>query len=346
MDEVRSQSAVLYGIGGAGRWACCSRQRIRTECLGLVLINSFARIARAPDYPWGRGPARGRGPRRDALRVGPWGISRSSRPEPRRGRGFRQWWARYQRVGASPGTCVSMRKMLAEIDVRDVLQSIRAPTLILHRPNAMESRSSTGAISLSISPGPSTSSYPASTTSPFSVTPKPAPRDRGVRHRNGWPAGSGRVLATMVFLDIVGSTNRAAELGDRGWSELLESHRVIVRRELERSAVSRSTPRATGFSPPSTGQRAVQCADVIRDAWGLSASRCGPVCIPARSKTAGGPAGIAVHIGSRVLAEAAPGEVLVSSTVKATWRSGLEFEDGACTPSRACPDQWRLFAVR
>jgi class 3 adenylate cyclase len=263
---------------------------------------------------------------------------------------FRQWWARYQRVGASPGTVVSMRKMLAEIDVRDILQSIRAPTLILHRGETHWNRVEHGRYLAEHIPGAKYVELPGVDHFSFLGDSEAVLREieEFVTGTAG-PPESGRVLATMVFLDIVGSTNRAAELGDKGWSELLESHRVIVRRELERYRGVEVDTAGDGFFATFDGPaRAVQCADVIREAVG-------PLGIEVRAGVhtgevedrKEGPAGIAVHIGSRVLAEAAPGEVLVSSTVKdLAVGSGLEFEDRGLHALKGVPDEWRLFAVR
>ena len=128
------ESAVLYGIGGGGTMSMLFAATHPNRVSGLILVNSFARISRAPDYPWGRAPEL-EDEVQDVMRTG-WGrgvLPRPSRAEPRRRRGVSEWWARYQRIGASPGTVVTMRKMLAPIDVRDVLSSIRAPTLIIHR---------------------------------------------------------------------------------------------------------------------------------------------------------------------------------------------------------------------
>jgi pimeloyl-ACP methyl ester carboxylesterase len=351
MDEVRSESAVLYGIGGGGTMSMLFAATHPDRVSGLVLINSFARISQAPDYPWGRGPELEEEVL-DVMRSG-WGRgvfldlvapSRVGDEE------FRRWWARYQRVGASPGTVLSMRRMLAEIDVRDILQSIRAPTLILHRGETHWNRVEHGRYLAEHIPGAKYVELPGVDHFSFLGDSDAVLREieEFVTGTAG-PPESGRVLATMVFLDIVGSTNRAAELGDKGWSELLESHRVIVRRELERYRGVEVDTAGDGFFATFDGPaRAVQCADGIREAVG-------PLGIEVRAGVhtgevedrKEGPAGIAVHIGARVLAEAAPGEVLVSSTVKdLAVGSGLEFEDRGLHALKGVPDEWRLFAVR
>jgi pimeloyl-ACP methyl ester carboxylesterase/class 3 adenylate cyclase len=351
MEEVRSQSAVLYGIGGGGTMSMLFAATHPDLVSGLILINSFARISRAPDYPWGRGRELEEEVL-DVMRTG-WGRgvfldlvapSRVGDEE------FRRWWARYQRVGASPGTVLSMRKMLAEIDVRDVLQSIRAPTLILHRGETHWNRVEHGRYLAEHIPGAKYIELPGVDHFSFLGDSEAVLREieQFVAGIAG-PPESGRVLATMVFLDIVGSTDRAAELGDKGWSELLESHRVIVRRELERYRGVEIDTAGDGFFATFDGPaRAVQCADMIREAVG-------PLGIEVRAGVhtgevearKEGPAGLAVHIGSRVLAEAAPGEVLVSSTVRdLAVGSGLEFEDRGLHALKGVPDEWRLFAVR
>jgi len=157
-----------------------------------------------------------------------------------------------------------------------------------------------------------------------------------------------RVLATILFTDIVGSTQRASELGDRQWGELLAAHHAAVRTELERFRGREIDTTGDGFLAMFDGPaRAVQCALAIRDAvrpLGLeirAGLHTGEVEL-----TDGDVAGLAVHIGQRVMAEAAPGTVLVSSTVRdLVGGSGLAFADEGLRPLKGVPEEWRLFQV-
>jgi class 3 adenylate cyclase len=158
-----------------------------------------------------------------------------------------------------------------------------------------------------------------------------------------------RVLATVLFTDIVGSTERAAELGDRRWRELLEAHHAAVRRELERFRGREMDTAGDGFLATFDGPaRAIRCATAVRnvvEAVGLSI-RAG--LHTGECEMHGGRiAGIAVHMGARIAASAGPGEVLVSSTVKdLVAGSGIEFEDRGIHELKGVPGDWRLYAVR
>ncbi|HEV8602269.1 MAG TPA: adenylate/guanylate cyclase domain-containing protein [Gaiellaceae bacterium] len=351
MDEVQSENAVLYGIGGGGTMSMLFAATYPQRVSGLILVNSFARLSRAPDYPWGRGPEL-EDEVLDVMRTG-WGrgvFLDLVAPSRVGDEAFRQWWARYQRVGASPGTVLSMRQMLAEIDVRDVLPSIRAPTLILHRAGTTWNRVEHGRYLAEHIPGAKYVELPG--VDHFSFIGDSEAVLREVEQFVAGIAGppeSDRQLSTVLFTDIVGSTKLAAEIGDRRWSEVLEAQRALVRRELERYRGREVDTAGDGFFATFDGPaRAVRCARVLRDSVR-------PLGIEIRAGLHTGEvevlkeglAGVAVHIGQRVLAEASPGEVLVSSTVKdLTAGSGLEFDDRGLHALKGVPDEWRLFAVR
>jgi pimeloyl-ACP methyl ester carboxylesterase len=351
MNEVGSESAVLYGIGGGGTMSMLFAATHPQRVSGLVLVNSFARLSRAPDYPWGRGPELEEEVH-DVMRAG-WGRgvfldlvapSRVGDEE------FRKWWARYQRIGASPGTVLSMRRMLGQIDVRDVLPSIRAPTLVLHRAQTAWNRVEHGRYLAKHIPDARLVEVPGIDHFSF-IGDSEAILSETENFVAGLaaPPVSDRQLSTVLFTDIVGSTQLAAEVGDRRWREVLEAQRTLVRRELERYRGLEIDTAGDGFFATFDGPaRAVRCAAVLRDAVK-------PLGIEIRAGLhtgevevlSEGLAGVAVHIGQRVLAEAEPGEVLVSSTVKdLTAGSGLEFEDRGLHALKGVPEEWRLFAVR
>jgi class 3 adenylate cyclase len=157
-----------------------------------------------------------------------------------------------------------------------------------------------------------------------------------------------RVLATVLFTDIVGSTERATELGDRRWRELLEAHHSTVRRQLERFRGREIDTAGDGFLASFDGPaRAIRCARAAVDAVGELGLEIRAGVHTGECEVAGGKlAGIAVHIGARVAGRADPGEVLVSSTVRdLVAGSGLEFEDRGAAALKGVPGEWRLYAV-
>jgi class 3 adenylate cyclase len=317
----------------------------------LVLVNSFARLSYAPDYPWGRGPELEEQVIH-VMRTG-WGkgvfldLVAPSRVDDEE---FRRWWAHYQRIGASPGTVLSMRKMLVQIDVRDVLPSIRAPTLVLHRAETTWNRVEHGRYLAEHIPDAKLVEVPGADHLWFIGDPEPI-----LRETEEFVAGTvappeaDRQLSTVLFTDIVGSTKLAAEIGDRRWRDVLEEQRALVRRELHRFQGREIDTAGDGFFATFDGPaRAVQCACMVRDSVrGLGLEIRAGLHTGEVEVLRDGLAGVAVHIGQRVLATADPGEVLVSSTVKdLTAGAGLEFEDRGMHTLKGVPEEWRLFAVR
>jgi class 3 adenylate cyclase len=262
---------------------------------------------------------------------------------------FRRWWARYQRLGASPGTIVRHRRMLDEVDVRDVLPSIRVPTLVLHRADNAYSRVDHGRYLAERIPKARYVEVPGSDYFPFlgNADVFLDEIERFVRTVSRAPEAD-RLVTTVLFTDIVGSTQRASEIGDRRWLQLLDSHNSAVRRELERFRGNEVDTTGDGFLAVFDGPaRAVRCALAI-----VEAVRHVGVEIRAGLHTGeveladGATRGLAVHIAQRVLAEAGAGEVLVSSTVKdLVAGSGLVFADRGLYALKGVPEEWRLFQV-
>jgi class 3 adenylate cyclase len=313
-------------------------------------VNSFARLSWAPDYSWGRAPALedevihvmrtgwGRGVLLDLLAPSKVGD------EP-----FRRWWARYQRLGASPGTIVRHRRMINEVDVRDVLPSIRVPTLVLHRTDNPFSRVEHGRYLGESIPEAKYVEVPGSDYFPFLGNADVFLHEieRFVKTVSRAPEAD-RAVTTVLFTDIVGSTERASEVGDRRWTELLDAHNSVVRRELERFRGHELNTTGDGFLATFDGPaRAVRCALAI-----VEALRAVGVEIRAGLHTGevevgdGETRGLAIHIAQRVLAEAGAGEVLVSSTVKdLVAGSGLVFAERGLHALKGVPEEWRLFQV-
>jgi class 3 adenylate cyclase/pimeloyl-ACP methyl ester carboxylesterase len=351
MDQVGSESAVLFGIGGGGTMSMLFAATHPERVSGLVLVNSFARLSHAPDYPWGRGPEL-ETEVQDVMRTG-WGrgvFLDLVAPSRVGDDDFRRWWARYQRIGASPGTVQSMRRMITQIDVRHVLPSIQAPTLVLHRAETTWNRVEHGRYLGEHIPGARLVEVPGADHLWFIGEVEPILSEvRQFVSGLAGPPKFDRQLATVLYTDIVGSTKLAAEVGDRRWREVLEAQRRLVRLELERFQGREVDTAGDGFLATFDGPaRAVDCARGIRDrvrSLGIeirAGLHTGEVEVLSE-----GLAGVALHIGQRVLAEAAPGEILVSSTVRdLTAGAELEFEDRGLHELKGVPGEWRLFAVR
>ena len=242
-------------------------------------------------------------------------------------------------------------RMNSEIDVRAVLPAVHVPTLVLHRRDDMNVPVAAGRYLAQQIPGAKFVDLHGRDHLPWvgdadAIITEIREFLTGVRHIHE----AERVLATVLFIDMVGSTERAATLGDRLWRDQLESYYSAVRQELSRFRGRELKTAGDGFLVTFDGpERAIRCACAIRDAVrrigieirsGLHTGEC--------EVLAGGAdvGGIAVHIGSRVAAAAAPGEVLVSSTVKdLVVGSGLQFQDRSLRRLRGVPSKWRLFAA-
>jgi pimeloyl-ACP methyl ester carboxylesterase/class 3 adenylate cyclase len=348
MDEVGSEQAVLLGLGGGGSLSMLFAATYPERTAALVLVNSFPRLSHAPDYEWGRASAL----EDEVLHVMRTGWGRGVlldvvAPSKVGDEAFRQWWARYQRLGSSPGTIVRIRRMLDELDVRDVLPSIRVPTLVLHRADNTFVRAEHGRYLGEHIPGARHVEVPGSDYFAFlgNVDVFLDEIERFIKGLSQAPEAD-RVLTTVLFTDIVGSTRRVSEVGDRRWAELLSAHHDVVRRELGRFRGHEVDTAGDGFFATFDGPaRAARCALALVDAvrpLGLeirAGLHTGEVEIADGARR-----GVAVHIGQRILAQADGGEVLVSSTVKdLVAGSGIAFVDRGLHELKGVPEEWRLF---
>lgn len=349
MDAVGSERATLIGFAGGSLMSMLFAATYPDRTAGLVLVNGLARLIATDDYAGV--PSAKEDEIRDDMRRS-WGrgaLLELVAPSRLGDETFRDWWARYQRIGASPGSVLAVRAALAKMDVRPVLPSIRVPTLLLHRRNRLVgvehgrylAENIPGARYVEL-PGPDYFVF-------FEETAETAAREiASFVGAAGETLYTQRVLATVLFTDIVGSTSRAAELGDRRWADVLAGHNALVRRELNRFQGQEIDTAGDGFFATFDGPaRAVRCACAIRDAvasLGL-AVRAG-LHTGELELDAGAPRGLAVHIGQRVAANAQPGEVLVTSTVHdLVVGSGIRFADHGVQVLKDIPDAWHLFAV-
>ena len=272
-------------------------------------------------------------------------------PTTRIRRHARAWFGKLQTASTTPRDAIAFMRMAFDIDVRDVVPVVRVPTLIVHRVDDPICHVENARFLAANIPGARYVELPGSTC----TCPGPSGSDEILDEIREFLTGvreapePDRVLATVLFTDIVGSTERATELGDRRWRELLEAHHAAIRRELERFRGQEIDTAGDGFLASFDGPaRAIRCAQA-RDRRGAQAWD--SISVPAstrasaRSSATSSP-GIAVHIGARVAGEAGPGEVLVSSTVRdLVAGSGLEFEDRGEVELKGVPGEWRLYGV-
>ena len=263
------------------------------------------------------------------------------------------WWRKWVLSSSSPGALQALRQMNRGIDVRHVLSSISAPTLVLHPVDDEVMELGGGEYIASHVPGAELIRLPGAEHGWWVRAEEIGEHSerflREVWDRGEWDVvESDRVLATVLFTDIVGSTAKLAELGDRGWRDLLSEHHTRVRRQLVRFRGRELDTAGDGFFASFDGPaRAVRCAcaivDSVRDLGlevraGLHTGEC--------EQVDGKVGGIAVHIGARVAAEAGPGEVIVSRTVKdLVAGSGIDFSDRGHAQLKGVPGDWDLFAV-
>ncbi len=315
----------------------------------LVLRSAYPRTMWAPDYPWGRTEERYRLETDRQLAIfGP----RSHAQEAARLLGqfdedevgpLVEYW----RQSASPGAVEALASMNKQIDVRQVLPAIRVPTLILHGAEDAIVPVEVGRYMAERIPGARLVEIPGAGhlsvgRSNQSITEQVERFLTELWESGGWEEGEqDRVLATVLFTDIVGSTELASSIGDHAWRELLSRHHSIVRKQLARF---RGREIDTAGDGPA---RAIRCARAIVEAMselnlavraGVHSGECETVD--------GKVTGIAVHTGSRVAALAAAGEVLVTSTVKdLVAGSGIQFEDRGAHPLKGV-GEWRIFALK
>ena len=350
MDAVGSERAALFGYSEGGTKCALFAATYPARTSALIMAGAFARRMSAPDYPWGVTEEQ-----MDAFvdKIqrewgGPVGVDMRA-PSMAHDEGFRQWWARWLRASASPAAAVKLVRMNMEIDIRHVLPAIRVPTLILHSVNERFLDVEGSRYMAAQIPGAKLVELPGADHAPWLED-----ADMIVSEIEEFLTGArpvsepDRVLATVLFTDIVGATEKAAGLGDRRWHDLLDSHHACVRRELARFRGREIDTAGDGFLATFDGPaRAVRCACAISDAVrplgveiraGLHTGEC-----EVMGEKVGG---IAVHIGARVAAHAHANEVLVSNTVKdLVAGSGLSFRDRGIQPLKGVPGDWRLFAV-
>ena len=349
LDAVGSEKAAVYGVSEGGLMSVLLAATNPDRVTALALYATWARLVRGPDYPegvpreafdtfiqsvkkhWG-GPV--------ALKLWAPGLVGDEVAE--------RWWAKLLRQGTSPSGAEALIRLYTDIDVRAVLPTITVPTLVVHRDrDRMVPMAAARAMAAGI-PGAKLVELPGRDHVPV-VDP-----DQIIDEVEEFLTGHrserepDRMLATVMFTDIVDSTRRAAELGDSRWRSLIERHDQLMHRELERHRGRAVKTMGDGFLATFDGPaRGIRCAMSVREAvreLGVdirAGLHTGEVEVMGNDI-----AGIAVNIGARVGAAAGPGEVLVSRTVTdLVAGSGIEFADRGAHALKGLPGEWQLYAV-
>jgi class 3 adenylate cyclase len=348
IDAVGARRVALFGYSEGGPMCCLFAATYPDRTTALVLYGTYAKRTNPDDdYPWAA-----TWEQRQAYGTqveNEWGFeSDLGTMAPNADAALTAWWRARARTSASPGAARELILMNSHIDVRHVLPTIRVPTLVLHRSGDRDSRLEEGRYIANRIPDARFVELAGDDHLPWidadQIVDEVEEFLTGVRRG----AESDRVLATVLLTDIVGSSERAAELGDRRWRDLLEAHHALVRGELARWRGREVDTAGDGFLATFDGPaRAIRCACAIRDGLhalgveiraGLHTGECEII--------GGKVGGIAVHTGARVAALAKPGEVLVSGTVRDLIAgSGIELEDRGVQSLKGIPGEWQLLAV-
>jgi class 3 adenylate cyclase len=351
LDAVGSKRAALYRVSEGGPMSALFAATYPERTSALVMWGSYAKWTKDEDYPWA--PTRAEHEAAFDVYERKWGTPiglRTFAPSVANDESCRNWWARFLRESASPAAAVALYRMNIEIDIRAVLPTVRVPTLILHRTDDRLIDVGNSRYMAEHIPNArllelegvdhlfwfGNSDIVLDEIQEFLTGVRPEPTHE-------------TTLATVLFVDIVGSTEKAAALGDSRWHNLLAGFHDLVKQELERFRGRLINTMGDGVFASFDGPaRAIRCACAIRD-------RSTALGTPVRAGLHTGEcevvdrdlAGIAVHIGARVAAQAQPGEVIVSSTTKdLVPGSGLRFSDGKIHMLKGVPGEWRLFSVR
>jgi class 3 adenylate cyclase len=351
LDAVGSKRTALFGISEGGPMSVVFAATHPQRTSALILYGSIARGSWAPDYPWAGKVDEGfeewmAGWRREWGK--PYGLENWA-PSVADDQQFRQWWAKYLRLGASPSAVVALFRMNKEIDVRPILPVIRVPTLVLHRAGDRTIDVAEGRYLAEHIPGAKFTELPGDdhlwwVGDSDTIADEIEEFLTGERHA----AEPDRTLMTVLFTDIVDSTRRAAELGDRRWRDLLDNHNAIMQSEIARFRGHAVKNTGDGFLATFDGPgRAIDCALAAR----RDLRRLG---LPIRSGLHTGEVelmgedigGIAVHIAARVLEEAAADEVWTSRTVKdLVVGSRFKFTESGTYRFKGVAGEWPLYTV-
>src|SRR6476646_4251617 len=350
MDAVGLERASLFGISEGGPASVLFAATYPERTSSLVLYGSTPRFRTDSDISWGATDEEIEAIIAEAsARWGDGALLRLLAPAAAGDPGMYEVWAKFQRASASPAMARAVMAALFEIDVRDILPTIGVPTLILHRTGDLVAPVEGARLMAETIPDARLIEFEGSDHVPFTGDFEPILDEMEeflTGTRQARPLD--RILATVMFTDLVDSTRRAADVGDRRWGELIERHDELTRRQLDRFRGREVKTLGDGFLATFDGPaRAIECASAIRDGVrplglevraGLHTGECELAGDDVR--------GMAVNIGARIGAIAAANEVLVSGTVKdLVVGADLEFADRGEHELKGVPGTWRLFAA-
>ena len=350
MDAAGSERAALFGISEGGPMCTLFAATYPQRTASLVLYGTFAKGSWDPEYPWGSTDEEVE--KRLNKLENDWGSGITAErfaPNLAQNKEFLQSWGKFERFSLSPGRVRLLWQMARDCDVRHVLPVIRVPTLVLNRSGDQVTPIEGARYLAEHIPGAKYIELTGEDHFPWvgdidAILKEVKEFVTGVRY----VPEIDRMLVTVLFTDIIGSTERAVELGDHKWRDLLEQHHSAVRSELSRFRGREIDTAGDGFFATFDGPaRAIRCACSIQDAVakiglsiraGLHTGECEAV----GNKISG----IAVHIGARVMEKAGLGEIIVSGTVKdLVAGSGIRFNDRGLNVLKGIPGEWRLFLV-
>jgi pimeloyl-ACP methyl ester carboxylesterase len=350
IEAVGCERPAIFGVSEGGPMSLLFAATYPDDVSGLVLHGTYARMLKAPDFPEGvpaekfdRWKQRVREEWGSPVAIEMWAPSAVGDAA------FERWWGRLLRTGTSPAGATALMDLYTQIDVRAVLPAIDVPVLLLHRRDdrlipARQSRYLADHISGARYVELSGADH----------IPTVGDQDEMLDEIEEFLTGgrraheSERALATVLFTDIVGSTELAARLGDRGWRQLIERHDALVRRQLGLYRGREVKTMGDGFLATFDGPaRAIRCAVALRDELlGLGVEVRAGIHTGEVELIGEDVGGMAVNIGARIGALAGAGEVLVSSTVRElVVGSGAQFADRGVQALKGAPGEWRLFAI-
>ncbi|MBA3428285.1 MAG: adenylate/guanylate cyclase domain-containing protein [Actinobacteria bacterium] len=353
MDAVGSERAALVGESEGGPMSILFAATYPQRTLALLLCGAEVKEERTPDWPWGEA-TRAEFEERMRSLWARWGrggerFAESRIPSRLGDRRLGEWADRLMMQSASPGAAETFMRMAFEIDVRHVVATVRVPTLVIHAVDDAVCHPENGRFLAQTIPNARLLELPGGDHVPWGEHTDEVVAEiqeflTGVRDADD----PDRVLATVLFTDLVASTERLRALGDRGWRDLLEAHHAVTREQLARFGGREIDTAGDGFFAAFDGPaRAIRCARAI-------VARVGELGLGVRAGVHTGEcevlgnklAGLAVHIGARVAAHAAPGEVLISSTVRDLIAgSNITLEDRGLYSLKGIDGERRLFAA-
>lgn len=359
MDAAGSKRAAIIGVSEGGPITLLFAATYPERTAAAILYGSRVSFIRSEDYPWAFPRERwdehirqlaAQGETREWLQQ----TLEYEAPSVAADETLRRWWQRWVRTSASPGAIIALWRMNIELDARETLPAIRVPALVMHRDGDKVYDIDEARYIARRIPGARLVEL-AGADHGWWIHPEQIAREieaflKGIWARGDWDVvESERVLATILFTDIVGSTAKVVALGDRRWKELLREHHAVVRQQLVRFSGREMDTAGDGFLASFDGPaRAIRCACAITRSVrelgldirsGLHTGEC--------ELLDGKVGGIAVHIGARLATHAGAGEILVSSTVKdLVAGSGIEFQEDCVVELKGVPGSWRLYAVK